>query len=177
MDLHTVPVPQNPGFQGETLGSESVSADELWAISFYTMLYSNCERQARSLEPFKMYSGEKQVAMQQTVLGISQSHGGFGDRADIAGGLAAEGHGGGPLLGMEIAGHDMSEDDDSNGLWSAHEIARRSASGNQQNDGAGLVDHGGAMTGTKYSCVYAAASLGATANGRMDLIIFYGSRC
>ncbi len=175
VDLHTVPVPPNPGFQGESLDSETVSGDGLWAITFYTMLYANCERQARGLEPFKPYTNEQMVAMQATVLGISEAHGGFGDRSKITGGVTAEGHGGGPLLGLEIASHDSSEDDDGNGLWSAHEIARRSASGNQQNDGAGLVDHGGAMTDPNKSCVYAAASLGATANGRMAIIIFYGS--
>ncbi|MEM9564295.1 MAG: hypothetical protein AAGA93_16855 [Actinomycetota bacterium] len=175
-DLRSVPVPPNPGYVGESVDGQTITGDELWAITFYLMLYSNCERQARGLEPFRMYPADKQLAMQQTVLGISESHGGFGDRADIAGGLAAEGHGGGPRPGEPI-NHDNGEDTNGDGFWSVDEIGRRSASGNRNNGNAGLVDHGNAMIDPKYTCIFAAASLGPTADHRVDVIIFYGNRC
>ncbi|MEM9130857.1 MAG: hypothetical protein AAGE88_00845 [Actinomycetota bacterium] len=176
VDLQSVPVPPNPGYVGETVEGQSISGDELWAVTFYLMLYTNCERQARGLDPFGMYPADKQLAMQQTVLGIAESHGGFGERADIAGGVTAEGHGGGPRPGEPI-NHDVGEDSDADGLWSPNEIGRRAASGNQMNGNTRLVDHGGAMTAEKYSCVFAAASLGARADHRVDVIIFYGNVC
>ncbi|MEM7274463.1 MAG: hypothetical protein AAF547_15365 [Actinomycetota bacterium] len=176
VDLQGVPVPPNPGYAGETVDGQTITGDELWATTFYLMLYSNCERQARGLEPFRMYPTEKQLAMQQTVLGISESHGGFGDRADIAGGLAAEGHGGGPRPGEAIE-HDTPEDSNGDGVWSPNETGRRAASGNQSNGNSGLVDHGDAMIDPKYTCIFAAASLGQTADHRVDVIIYYGNRC
>ncbi|MEM7337945.1 MAG: hypothetical protein AAF467_04800 [Actinomycetota bacterium] len=176
VDLSSVPVPPNPGYVSETLQSQTLSGDEHWALSFSLMLYANCERQARGIEPFSMYAAGTQAAMQQTVLGISESHGRFGERADIAGGLAAEGHGGGPRPSEPIE-HDGGEDDNGDGLWSAREIGRRSVSGNQSNDGAGLVDHGDAMTDSKFTCIFAAASLGQSVDHRVDVIIFYGNRC
>ncbi len=175
-DLQSVPVQPNPGYVGESVDGQSITGDELWGITFFLMLYSNCERQARGLEPFRMYPTDKQLAMQQTVLGISESHGGFGDRADIAGGLAAEGHGGGPRPGEPID-RDNGEDTNGDGVWSVDEIGRRSASGNRNNGNAGLVDHGNAMIDPTYTCIFAAASLGPTADHRVDVIIFYGNRC
>ncbi len=114
VDLQSVPVPPNPGYGFETVDSQTICGDELWKMAFYTMLYSNCERQARGLTPFRMYPAEKMVAMQETVKGISEPHEGFGDRTDIAGGGGAEGHGGGPLPGATMGSQDYDEDDDNN---------------------------------------------------------------
>ena len=176
VDLHQVPVPPNPGYRGEELDGQVIGGDDLWAITFYLMLYANCERQVRGLQPFSTYPVAQQLAMQETVLGIDEPHGRFGERVDIAGGLAAEGHGGGPLTGEPID-HDVGEDDDGDGRWSASEIGRRSVSGNQLNGNVGLVDHGDAMIDETYSCIFAAASLGGSADHRVDVIIFYGNRC
>ena len=175
VDLHTVEAPENPGYVGETFGTEVISADDMWQVAFYLMLYANCERQVRGLHPLRMYSDEKMVAMQQTVLGISSSHQGFGARGDIAGGATAEQHGGTLLVG--IVSHSPTADDDDDDLWSPHEVARRSASGRQHNDTVGLVDHGGAMVSERYSCIFAAVSTGVADNGRMDVILFYGTSC
>ena len=175
VDLHTVAAPPNPGFVGETFGSEVITAEQSWQVSFYLMLYANCERQARGLPPLRMFSDEHMVAMQQTVLGISSSHEGFGERGDIVGGATAEQHGGTLLVG--IVSHSETADDDDDDLWSPHEVARRSASGRQHNDTVGLVDHGGAMVSEKYQCIFGAVSTGVTDNARMDVILFYGTRC
>ncbi len=175
VDLHTVEAPPNPGFVGETYGGEVITADQMWEVSFYLMLYANCERQARGLAPLRMYSAEQMLAMQQTVLGISSSHEGFGERGDIAGGATAEQHGGTLLVG--IISHSPTADDDDDDLWSPHEVARRSASGRQHNDTVGLVDHGGAMVSEKYSCIFGGVSTGVSDNGRMDVVLFYGTRC
>ncbi len=175
VDLHTVEAPTNPGFVGETLGSEHVDGDTMWEVSFYLMLYANCERQARGLQPLEMYTAEQMVEMQTTVLGINTSHGGFGTRGDIVGGATAEQHGGTLLVGEPS--HSPTADDDDDDLWSPHEVARRSASGRQHNDTVGLPDHGGAMVSEKYKCIFGAVSLGASANARMDVILFYGTAC
>ncbi|MEM8924574.1 MAG: hypothetical protein AAGD35_13815 [Actinomycetota bacterium] len=175
-DLRSVPVPPNPGYVGESVGGQTISGDELWAVSFYLMLYANCERQARGVAPFTMYDASKQRAMQQTVLGITESHQGFGERADIAGGVTAEGHGGGPRP-TEAIEHDGPEDTDGNGWWSVDEVGRRAVSGNRSSGGTGLVDHGDAMTDPEFRCIFAAATLGAEADHRVDVIIFYGNRC
>ena len=175
VDLHTVSAPPNPGFVGETLEHESIDGETMWQVAFYLMLYANCERQVRGLEPLRMYTAEQMVAMQQTVIGIEKSHGGFGERGDIAGGATAEQHGG-TLLVLELS-HHATADDDGDGLWSPHEVARRSASGRQHNNTVGLVDHGGAMVSEKYKCIFGAATLGTSANARMDVILFYGTRC
>ncbi|MEM8706587.1 MAG: S-layer homology domain-containing protein [Actinomycetota bacterium] len=175
VDLHTVAPPPNPGFVGETYGGEVISPDQAWETAFYLMLYANCERQARNLAPLRMYTNEQMLAMQQTVLGISSSHEGFGERGDIAGGATAEQHGGTLLVG--IVSHSTTADDDDDDLWSPHEVARRSASGRQHTDTVGLVDHGGAMVSEKYHCIFGAVSTGVTDNGRMDVILFYGTRC
>ncbi|MEM7142272.1 MAG: S-layer homology domain-containing protein [Actinomycetota bacterium] len=175
VDLHTVEAPPNPGFVGETYGGEVITAQQSWEVSFYLMLYANCERQARGLTPLRMFAADDMVAMQQTVLGISTSHGGFGERGDIVGGATAEQHGGTLLVG--IVSHSTTADDDDDDLWSPHEVARRSASGRQHNDTVGLVDHGGAMVSEKYKCIFGAVSTGVTDNARMDVILFYGTNC
>ncbi|MEM9747084.1 MAG: hypothetical protein AAF945_10360 [Actinomycetota bacterium] len=175
VDLHTVAPPPNPGFVGEALGDESVDGQTMWEVAFYLMLYANCERQARGIAPLEMWSGDLMVELQSTVLGISQSHGGFGERSDMVGGATAEQHGGTLLVG--IVSHSPTADDDDDDLWSPHEVARRSASGRQHNDTVGLVDHGGAMIDPNKRCIFGAASLGPTADARMDVILFYGSTC
>ncbi|MEM9466243.1 MAG: S-layer homology domain-containing protein [Actinomycetota bacterium] len=175
VDLHTVEAPPNPGFVGETFGGEVITPQQNWEVAFYLMLYANCERQARGLAPLRMFTDDQMLAMQQTVLGISSSHEGFGERGDIVGGATAEQHGGTLLVGT--ISHNLTADDDDDDLWSPHEVARRSASGRQHNDTVGLVDHGGAMVSEKYQCIFGAASTGVTDNGRMDVILFYGTRC
>ncbi|MEM7322419.1 MAG: hypothetical protein AAF531_04970 [Actinomycetota bacterium] len=175
VDLHSVQAPPNPGYVGESIDGESVDGDTMWKVAFYLMLYANCERQVRGLQPLQMYTPEQMVEMQQTVIGISTSHQGFGDRGDIVGGVTAEQHGGTLLVG--IVSHSTTADDDDDDLWSPHEVARRSASGRQHNDTVGLVDHGGAMIAEKFTCIFSAASLGDSANARMAVIMFYGTKC
>ncbi|MEO1057288.1 MAG: hypothetical protein AAFY28_10285 [Actinomycetota bacterium] len=175
VDLHTVQPSPNPGFVGERLDDEHVDGQTMWEVAYYLMLYANCERQARGIEPLRMWSDQQMVDLQATVLGIETSHGGFGDRGDIVGGGTAEQHGGTLLVG--IVSHHATADDDEDGFWSPHEVARRTASGRQHNNNAGLVDHGGAMVDPKKQCIFGAASLGATANARMDVILFYGTTC
>ena len=101
VNLSSVAVPPNPGFRDETSGAESITGDELWAISFYTMLYSNCERQARGTYDFIMFTDELMLGLQETIYGVDSSHGRFEERAQLSPG-AAEGHGGGRRIGTEI---------------------------------------------------------------------------
>ncbi|MEM8618083.1 MAG: hypothetical protein AAGF73_00035 [Actinomycetota bacterium] len=174
VDLHTVPAPPNPGFVGESLGGEHVDGQMMWEVGFYLMLYANCERQARGIEPLRMWSAEQMVAMQATYLGQS-GHSGYGERGDIVGGGTAEQAGGTLLVGS--ISHSPTADDDDDDLWSPHEVARRSASGRQHNDTVGLVDHGGAMIDPGRRCIFGTATIGPIANGFMNVVLFYGNTC
>jgi hypothetical protein len=85
----------------------------------------NCERQARGLTPFEMWSDETMVEMMETYR-FQSGHTNFGERTDIVGGGGAEGASGGPFIGSVMSDHDRAnEDDDGDGLWSPHEVGRR----------------------------------------------------
>jgi|GEM_PF-6439581 len=170
VDLSSVPPGPNPGYQDETLDDEVLSGEDIWETSFYMMLFANCERQARGLDPFFMYSPEKMLEMQLTYI-LQGGHDNFGERADIAGGGAAEGAGGAPFIGatMGAMGLNGGEDNNDNGLWDPHEAGRR--------PGTGLVDHGNAMVDPDNHCVWASVTIGPTADNYMNAVVFYGTKC
>ena len=98
LDLSSVVPPPNPGYKTESFGPNTVlSGDDIWITSFYMMLYANCERQARGLSLFSMWSNDIMLELQPTYVHKS-GHAGFGERTVIIKTAAAEGAGGGPVI-------------------------------------------------------------------------------
>lgn len=166
VNLGSVEVPPNPGYPNESNGAESLSGNDMWATTFYMMLYANCERQARNIAPFRLWSFDIMLQLQPTYA-LRSGHEGFGARAKITRGVVAEGSGGAPLVGSE----NKSEDDFfPNGVWDPIESARRTFTG--------LVFHGGAMRDPQKTCVWAGATVGPNPqDNRMATTFFYGSTC
>ena len=70
LDLTSVEAPANPGFVDESVDGEFLSGDDIWTAAFYSMVYANCERQARGVKPFRMYSNEKATTATLSVITI-----------------------------------------------------------------------------------------------------------
>ena len=168
VDLSSVSPPSNPGYPGESIANESLTGDQIWETSFYMMFFTNCERQARGVEPFKMDSDDKMIEMQKTYI-FKGAHDGYEERSQIASGMPSEGTGGGPLPGAGIWSIDTKEDNNGNGVWDPQEAGRRSTSN--------LVDHGDSMIHPKYSCVYATITIDPNDDERFLSILFYGDIC
>ena len=169
-DLTSIKPPQNPGIPDEAIGDMVLSGDDIWETSFYMMLYSNCERQVRGLEPFAMWSNDIMVRLQPTYV-FESGHKKFGERAGIVRGVVAEGAGGAQRVGAPIPSRRIARGEDTipDMIWNPLESARVAV--------AGLVNHGDAMRDAMYTCVWATVTLGPEANDWMSAILLYGRSC
>ena len=132
----------------------------------YAMLYANCERQVRHLPPFFMWSNDIMLELQPTYV-FQSGHGGFGARTEIIRTLAAEGAGGGPVVGNEIPkGRAAQEDTILNRHWDPLESARVAVEG--------LVNHGDALRDPDKHCVWASVTLGPRDDDWMSAVLLYG---